>query len=155
MSWCPLWHQGITRIFKQESSKLSARAFQDPIRSKWTQNIWPFLFCTRLGDLDKPVNQANFFKISNGRKIARMAPILTILGRFRSRRCKLNFAKFSRRQKNFRDDQNVEKLSRKIRKTFPKSLKMLARIRFLGRNKIETFICLSWMNILGWGRCGT
>ena len=41
-------------------------------------------------------------KSSNGRKIARTAPISTIFGGNRSRRPDLVFRKFSRRPKNFR-----------------------------------------------------
>ena len=63
-----------------------------------------------------------------------MAPILTIFGPNESQRCQLNFEKNLGRRKNFREGEKFEKVSRKVRK-------ILARTRFLGRNKIETFIC--------------
>ena len=61
-----------------------------------------------------------------------MAPILTIFGPNESQRCQLNFEKNLGSRKNFREGEKFEKLSRKV-------LKILARTRFLGRNKIETF----------------
>ena len=64
-----------------------------------------------------------------------MAPILTIFGPNESQRCQLNFEKNLGRRKYFRAGEKFEKLSRKVRK-------ILARTRFLGRNKIETFIYL-------------
>ena len=78
----------------------------------------------------------NFLEISNGRKTVRMAPILTIFGPNESQRCQLNFEKNLGRRKNFRQGKKFEKLSRKVRK-------ILARTRFLVRNKIETAI---WPN---------
>ena len=57
------------------------------------------------------VRSTENFRISNGSKIARIAPISTILGRNRSQRPKLFFPKFSRRR-NFRVD---EKFSRRAR----------------------------------------
>ena len=68
--------------------------------------------------------------MSNGRKTVRMAPILTTFGPNESQRCQLNFEKKLGRRKNFREGEKFEKLSRKVRK-------ILARTRFLGRNKIE------------------
>ena len=62
-----------------------------------------------------------------------MAPIWTIFGPNESQRCQLNFEKNLGRRKNFREGEKFEKVSRKVRK-------ILARTRFLGRNKIETFI---------------
>ena len=62
-----------------------------------------------------------------------MAPILTIFGPNESQRCQLNFEKNLGRRKNFREGEKFEKLSRKVRK-------ILSRTRFLGRNKMETFI---------------
>ena len=62
-----------------------------------------------------------------------MAPILTIFGPNESQRCQLNFEKNLGRRKNFREGEKFEKVSRKVRK-------ILARTRFLGRNKIETAI---------------
>ena len=59
-----------------------------------------------------------FSKTSNGSKIARIAPILTIFGRNRSRRPKHFFPKFSRRRKNFRVDGK-----------FPRRQKIFARRR--------------------------
>ena len=72
--------------------------------------IWPFLFCTRLGDLDKPGGRANFSEISNGPKIARMAPISKIIWRNRSQRRKPSFEKVfctTRLQKD--DNENVSR----------------------------------------------
>ena len=54
-------------------------------------------------------------QISNGPKIARMAPISTIFGLFRSQRCQLQFPKFARRRKRIREGENVENLCEKIR----------------------------------------
>ena len=45
------------------------------------------------------------FRTSNGLKIARLAPILTIFGRNRSRRHDLFFPKFLRDRKIFRVDE--------------------------------------------------
>ena len=47
------------------------------------------------------------FQTSNGSKIARLAPILTIFGRNRSRRPDLVFQKFSRRRKYFHSPQRL------------------------------------------------
>ena len=72
-------------------------------------------------------------KSRNGSKIVRMAPILTIFAPNESQRCQLNFAKFSRCRKSFREDENFKKLSRKVRKS-------LSRVRFRATNNIETAI---------------
>ena len=77
--------------------------------------------------------RTNFLEISNGRKTVRMAPILTIFGPNESQRRQLKFEKNLGRRKNFREGEKFEKVSRKVRK-------ILARTRFLGRNKIETLI---------------
>ena len=37
--------------------------------------IWPFLFCIRQKDLSRREARQTFFEISNGRKVARIAPI--------------------------------------------------------------------------------
>ena len=60
-----------------------------------------------------------------------MAPISTIFGPNESRRCQLKFEKISGRRTNVRDDENFEKLSRKVRKSLPE-------VRFRTKNKIET-----------------
>ena len=96
-------------------------------------DIWPFLFCIRIENFEGAHKGQTFLEISNGRKTVRMAPILTIFGPNESQRCQLNFEKKLGRRKYFRAGEKFEKLSRKVRK-------FLARIRFLGRNKIETFI---------------
>mgnify|MGYP003342018183 CR=1 FL=1 len=98
--------------------------------------IWPFLFCIRIENFEGACTGQNFLEISNGRKTVRMAPILTIFGPNESQRCQLNFEKNLGRRKNFREGEKFEKLSRKVRK-------ILSRTRFLGRNKIETFICFT------------
>ena len=95
--------------------------------------MWPFLFCIRQKDLSRWEARQTFFKISNGRKVARMAPISMIFGPIGLRRCQLNFEQFPRRQTNFRDDENVEKLSRKVRKSLP-------GLRFPHENRIEIAI---------------
>ena len=63
-----------------------------------------------------------------------MAPILTIFCPNESQRCQLNFEKNLGRRKNFHEDEKFEKVSRKVRN-------FLSRTRFLGQNKIETFMC--------------
>ena len=97
--------------------------------------IWPFLFCIRIGNFEGAHTGQTFLEISNGRKTVRMAPILTIFGPNESQRCQLNFAKFSRCRKSFREDENFKKLSRKVRKS-------LSRVRFRAKNKMETAIYL-------------
>ena len=92
--------------------------------------LWPFLFCIRIKNFEGAHTGQTFLEISNGRKTVRMAPILTIFGSNESQRCQLNFAKFSRCRKNFREDENFKKLSRKVRKSLP-------RVRFLTKNKLE------------------
>ena len=87
-----------------------------------SDDTWPFLFCIRQKDLSRREARQTFFKISNGRKVARMAPISMIFGAIESRRCQLNFEEFPHRRTNFRDDENVEKLSRKVRKSLPGSV---------------------------------
>merc|ERR1711904_545080 len=62
--------------------------------------IWPRL--SRFGQ-DFPDRPTEF---SNGRKIARIAPILTKIGQDRSQRRELSFLKFSRRR---RDEQTNER----------------------------------------------
>ena len=48
-----------------------------------------------------------------------MAPIETIFGPNESQRCQLKFEKFLGQRKNFREGENFEKLSRKVRKSWP------------------------------------
>ena len=78
----------------------------------------------------------NFLEISNGRKTVRMAPILTIFGPNESQRCQLNFEKKLGRRQIFREGEKFENVSRKVPK-------ILARILFLVRSKIETSISFS------------
>ena len=80
------------------------------------QDIWPFLFCTLLGDLDKPGGQANFFEISNGRKISRMALISMIFGSIETRWCKLKLYFFRAVETN----SARAKTSKNFRKKFEK-----------------------------------
>ena len=99
---------------------------------------WPFLFCIRIENFEGAHTGQTFLEILNGRKTARMAPIFTIFGPNESQRCQVNFEKILGRRKNIREGENFEKFSRKVRK-------ILARTRFLGRNKIETATCLAMM----------
>ena len=64
----------------------------------------------------RSLHRANFLEISNGRKTARMAPILTIFGPNESQRGQLNFEKKIGSSKKF-------PRGRKIRKAFAKSSK--------------------------------
>ena len=107
------------------------------MKNKIETAIWPFLFCIRIENFEGAHTGQTFLEISNGRKTVRMAPILTIFGPNESQRCQLNFEKILGRRKNFREGEKFEKLSRKVRK-------ILARTRFLGRNKIETAICANY-----------
>ena len=95
--------------------------------------IRPFLFCIRQQDLSRREARQTFFKISNGRKVPRMAPISMIFGPIESHQCQLNFEEFPRCRKKIRADENVEKLSRKVRKSLP-------GLRFPHENKIEIAI---------------
>ena len=89
--------------------------------------------CIRIENFEGAHTGQTFLEISNGRKTVRMAPILTIFGPNESQRCQLNFENKLGRRKNFREGEKFEKVSRKVRK-------ILARTRFLGRNKIGTAI---------------
>ena len=93
--------------------------------------MWPFLFCIRIENFEGAHTGQTFLEISNGRTTVRMAPILMIFGPNESQRCQLNFEKKLGRRKNFRKGAKFEKVLRKVRK-------ILALIRFLVRNKIET-----------------
>ena len=107
-------------------------------------NRWQFLFCIRIENFERAHTGQTFLEISNSWKTVRMAPILTIFGPNESQRCQLNFAKFSRCRKSFREDENFKKLSRKVRKS-------LSCVRFCAKNKIETAICFKRQSS-HWGR---
>ena len=90
---------------------------------------WPFLFCIRLGNLGKTYT-GKLFRNFKWLKNREDGSDFDDFGPNESQRCQLNFEKFLGRRKKFREGEKFEKLSRKVRK-------ILARTRFLGRNKIE------------------
>ena len=67
----------------------------------------------------KPGSQANFFEISNGWKIARMAPILTIFGPNESQRCQLKFEKNWAVEKNSARAKTSKNFREKFEKVVP------------------------------------
>ena len=56
--------------------------------------------------------ESKFAKISNGRKIARVAWILTIFGRNRSSRRNLSFQKFSKERKIIESIESIDSIGR-------------------------------------------
>ena len=58
----------------------------------------------------RKAKQDNILETSNGRKIARTAPISTIFGPIESRRCQLNLQIKSSCRKTFREGENIENL---------------------------------------------
>ena len=66
-------------------------------RQPLTEHIQQCIHSMRQMDLSRRKARQTFFKISNGRKVARMAPTSMIFGPIEWRRCQLNLETFPRR----------------------------------------------------------